>query len=95
MIRTTLKKNLPITVDVGASWLITMISIQKIAPIGLEMVKRQSRLLTQLIHKSFAMTMIQSVGMGARLRIGRSLGTFAVFRRLEAFRSALKNNKSR
>jgi hypothetical protein len=95
MIRTTLKKNLPITVDVGASWLITMIPIRKFAPIGLAMVKHLSRLRTQLIHKSFVMIKISSVGMGAPLRIGKSLGTFALFRRLEVFRSALKNNKLR
>jgi hypothetical protein len=95
MIKITLKKNLPITVDVGASWLTTVMPIHKFASIGLEMVKRLSRLRTQLIHKSFAMIKISSVGMGARLRIGKSLGTFALFRRLEVFRFVLKNNKSR
>jgi hypothetical protein len=95
MIRITLKKNLPITVDVGASWLTTMIPIHKFAPIGLAMVRRLSRLLMQLIHKSFVMIKISSVGMGAPLIIGKSLGTFALFRRLEVFRFVLKNNKSR
>ncbi len=91
----TLRKNLHRTVDVDANWRITTQEIHKFVRTRLEMAERPSRLPTQLIPKSFVMTIIQSVEMAVLQIIGRSLVTFVPSRRLEVFQSVPKNNKSR